>query len=249
MADSAEHTPASPDTVHLTFDQDWAPDEATLEVLEVLERHDLRGTFFVTHASPALDRLRASGRVELAWHPNFLPGSSHGDTPDAVLTTLRGWVPEAVGARAHCLVQGTPTLLAYRRFGLRYDAATLRDHVPGLAPFRSWTGLWDLPIWFEDDVHLERGRACRLDALPLHARGLKVMTFHPTLVALDAPSLAPYHALKQALAGRPLAQAPQSLLAAHRQADGVGALFRDVAAWMADHRDRAGGTLAELTGP
>lgn len=235
-------------SVHLTFDQDWATEAATLAVLAVLETHDLRGTFFVTHPCPALHALRASGRVELAWHPNFLPGSSHGATPEAVLSTLAQWVPEAVGARAHCLVQGTPTLMAYRRAGLRYDAATLRDGVADLAPFRSWTGLWDLPIWFEDDVHLERGLPCHLQALSLDAPGLKIMTFHPMLVALDAPSLAPYHALKAGLAGQPLSQAPEALVAQHRGVGGVGSLFHAVAEWMARHREVAGGTLAELVG-
>ncbi len=211
----------------------------------MLEAYDLRGTFFVTHQSPALDRLRASGRVELAWHPNFLPGSSQGASPDAVLATMAQWVPEAVGARAHCLVQGTPTLLAYRRCGLRYDAATLRDHVPGLAPFLSWTGLWDLPIWFEDDVHLERGRPCRLDALPLENPGLKVLTFHPTLVALDAPNLEHYAALKRALTG-PLSEATPEHFAAHKGVRGLGTLFRDVCAWLSTRRDVAGGTLGEL---
>ena len=62
----------------LSFDQDWAPPWASLAILDRLERAGLEATFFVTHDGPAVARLRASELVELAWHPNFLPGSSHG---------------------------------------------------------------------------------------------------------------------------------------------------------------------------
>ncbi len=234
--------------VYLTFDQDWAPDFATDLVRDVLTQHGLGGTFFATHKSPALDRLRSTPSVELAWHPNFLPNSSHGRSATEVLDTMAAIVPEAVGARAHCLVQGTPTLLAYRERGLRYDAASLRDGVAGLAPFQTWTGLLDVPIWFEDDVHLERGRACTVDALRLDRPGLRVMTFHPVLVALDARSLAPYQRLKAALAtrGTPLTEASAEDFAPFVDGDGVGTLLSQVAAWLSAHPEQAGRNLRDL---
>ena len=41
--------------------------------------HDVRATFFVTHESPALQRLKDRPDLfELGIHPNFLPGSTHG---------------------------------------------------------------------------------------------------------------------------------------------------------------------------
>ena len=140
--------------IHLTFDQDWAPAWATESLHDALAAAGQRGTLFVTQGCPSLGTLRAAGCMELGWHPNFLPGSSHGATVAEVLDTMQGLVPEAVGARAHGLMRGTSILLAYRERGLRYDAADIHDGVPGLAPFESWTGMTRLPIWFEDDVHL-----------------------------------------------------------------------------------------------
>ena len=240
-------------TVHLTFDLDWAPPWATAYLCDLLVTHGLRGTFFVTHDCPALPRLRASGCAELGWHPNFLPGSSHGATVEAVLDTMSRLVPEAVGARAHTLMRGTPLLLAYRERGLRYDAADIHDGVAGLEPFVSWTGLTRLPIWFEDDVQLQRGLPMQLDSLDVDRPGLKIANFHPVLVALNAADLEGYGALKAALRadGTPLTEATEADFApfVERQRPGARDLLTSLTRHLSDHRAGAGGFLRDLLPP
>ena len=93
--------------IYLSFDQDWAPDWATRDLVELLVTSGMKGTFFATHPCPTLRLMRDRGVLEIGWHPNFLPGSSHGNTVEEVIATLKGWVPEASGVRAHCLIQGT----------------------------------------------------------------------------------------------------------------------------------------------
>lgn len=234
--------------IHLTFDQDWAPAWATRWLLSQLDAAGLSGTFFVTHDCPSLADLRASGRVELAWHPNFLPGSSHGGTVESVLDTLSAWVPEARGARAHCLVRGTPYLQAYHRRGLLYDAADLRDGEPDLRAFVSWTGMVRLPIWFEDDVHIARRLPCSLEAIDVGGSGLHVMSFHPVLLALNARTPDAYAGLKAALQARGVAltDAQPGDFAPHRQEGGVASLLAAVLDWMVAHPHRAGGPLITL---
>lgn len=232
--------------IFLTFDQDWAPAWATVDVCDLLTRAGLRGTLFVTHGGAELDVLREAG-WELGWHPNFLPGSSHGAGIEEVLTTLEGWVPEARGARAHTLIRGTPYLEAYRRRGLLYDAADLRDGEPGLAPFRSWTGMWRLPIFFEDDVRMERALPLSVNALRLDRPGLQVCTFHPVLLALNACDLEGYRALKAELSalGKPLTQATRADIASHRQAE-VPGLWDLLTELVSSQANRCGGTLSQL---
>ena len=236
--------------LYLSFDQDWAPEWATRALTDALAEAGLQGTLFVTHDCPSLASLRASGHIELGWHPNFLPGSSHGDTVEQVLDTMARWVPEAVGARAHTLMRGTPLLMAYRERGLRYDAADIFDGRPGLEAFESWTGVLRLPIWFEDDVHLERGLRCDVDRLALDAPGLKICTFHPVLVALNASDLAPYRDLKRDLAQRGvgLTDATQADFARHRQRHepGVADLFNALVTWLKAHPASQGGPLKSL---
>lgn len=235
--------------IYLSFDQDWAPPWATRWLTDTLRDAGLQGTLFVTHPCESLEVLRREGHVELGWHPNFLPGSSHGSTTEEVLDTMARWVPEAVGARAHTLMRGTPLLMAYRARGLRYDAADIFDGRAELSPFESWTGMTRLPIWFEDDVHLERGLECTLEALPLAQQGMKVCTFHPVLVALNAADLDGYQALKHDLARRniPLTGATREDFAPHRQDErpGVGDLFEALVTWLKAHPERCGGQLKD----
>ena len=236
--------------LYLSFDQDWAPEWATRDLTDALSAAGLAGTLFVTHDCPSLSALRASGHIELGWHPNFLPGSSHGDTVDEVLETMARWVPEAVGARAHTLMRGTPLLTAYRSRGLRYDAADIFDGRAGLEAFESWTGMLRLPIWFEDDVHLERGLPCELSGLDLQSPGLQICTFHPVLVALNASNLSTYRALKSDLASRGvgLTDATREDFARHRQDEepGIEDLFRALIHWLKDRPERQGGQLKSL---
>ena len=236
--------------IHLTFDQDWAPSWATERLAETIERAGLRATLFVTHDCASLPALRAGGAFELGWHPNFLPGSSHGDSVEAVLDYLAAIVPEARGARAHTLMRGTPILEAYKRRGLRYDAADLHDGVSGLEVFRSWTGVSRIPIWFEDDVHLQRGLSCDLSALTLQSGGLKVCTFHPVLVALNCADLMAYNQLKTDLNERGVAlteATPEDFEPfVERRRTGVGDLFEALVSWLEDHPERAGAGLETL---
>lgn len=236
--------------IYLSFDQDWAPEWATLEMTDALKGAGLEGTLFVTHACPSLSSLRESGHIELGWHPNFLEGSSHGASIEEVLSTMERWVPEARGARAHTLMRGTPILQAYKARGIRYDAADIFDGRLGLEPFQSWTGVWRFPIWFEDDVHLERGLTCELSTLALEGKGMKVCTFHPVLLALNASSLESYRALKSDLSARGigLSDASRQDFDAHVERDkkGLRDLFHALIGWLKEHPEEQGGRLDSL---
>jgi hypothetical protein len=238
--------------IHLSFDQDWAPDWAVEAIHQRLQNAALGATFFATHASPVLDVLRQGELLELGGHPNFLPGSSHGDSVDDVLAYIQALVPEATGVRAHCLIQGTPQLEAYAAKGIQYDASNLRDGEAGLAPFVNWAGVVEIPIWFEDDVHLRRGSACTLDTLDLDSKGLKVFNFHPVLIALNATRLQDYEALKGNLSreGIRLTDATPEDFDPHTQTieAGVGDLFDAVVSFLEEHPHRCGGPLRRLVG-
>jgi hypothetical protein len=211
--------------IAFTFDQDWAPDWAVDDLLAALDSARLCGTLFVTHDSPVLDRLRQRpDRIELAIHPNYLPGSSQGSTTDDILDTLYRWVPEAKGVRAHCLIRSTPLLLAYGNRGFVYEASDLMDGQAGLVPMRMWNGVVRIPIYFEDDVHLMRGRDCADLNGQGGGHGLRVFSFHPVLLALNCATLASYQSLKQSLGARgiPLTSATREHFAEFEQRESPG---------------------------
>src|SRR5437870_1859007 len=149
----------------LTFDVDWAPDFAIDFVAEQLVQHQIRATWFVTHDSPAIERLRRHPELfELGIHPNFLPGSTHGATTHEVLRHCMTMVPEAVSLRTHCLFQSTPLLCDVLTLTpIRVDASLYLPHARALSPNEyQWRGetLLRVPHFWEDDFEMERTVPC-----------------------------------------------------------------------------------------
>jgi hypothetical protein len=236
--------------IHLTLDQDWAPDWATEAALDRIAAAGVEATLFITHASPGLPRWRTRPGLELGVHPNFLPGSTHGATLDAVLDHVAGLVPDARGVRAHGLVRGTHLLEAYGRRGYAYDASDLIDGTDGLVVLPRWSGVARVPIFFEDDVHLHYGRPAAWEAVPAGTHGVRVFSFHPVLLALNAQDLVGYRSLKSELMRQELSlheASPQAFDPfRHAGPEGLEAVLAGLLAHLTAHPGERGGTLASL---
>jgi len=188
----------------VTLDIDWAPDFVIDFVAERLVACPVRATWFVTHASPAVERLRQhSDLFELGIHPNFLPGSTHGDTPEAVLRHCLGLVPNnATSVRTHGLVQSSPLLAQIMaQTPITTDVSLFLPHMPHLRPVEYRVNgrmLWRIPYFWEDDFEMERTTPCwHLAPLLTAGGGLKVFDFHPIHVYLNSAETRPYWTLKQ----------------------------------------------------
>jgi hypothetical protein len=224
-----------PRALCLTLDVDWEPDFAIDAVAARLAARGVRATFFATHDSPALARLRARpDRFELGVHPNFLPGSTHGATPEAVLAHCMALVPEARAVRAHCLVQSTPLLdLILAATPLRVEASLF---LPGAAPARPFAhrraedALVRVPYTWEDTFALAGRHALAppLDDAPL------VLAFHPIHIALNSTNMARYGALKRQVPALQDATAAQ-LAPFVAEGHGVGAVFDEALGVIAQH--------------
>jgi hypothetical protein len=94
----------------------------------------------------------------------------------------------------------------YLRRGVRYLAHDLCFLQAGQAPRTHWSGLVDVPGFWEDDVHaLVFDGEFDVAQLPLHRRGLKVFDFHPIHLALNTDRLQRYEDARADIeAGRPL---------------------------------------------
>jgi Polysaccharide deacetylase len=187
----------------VTLDLDWAPDDAIDTVAQLLDEAGVPATWFVTHASSAVARLRAHEGFELGLHPNFLPGSTHGDTVADVLQHCLELVPDATSMRTHALVQSTPILTeVLARTPIRVDASLFLPRAVHVEPIAyRWHGetLVRVPYVWEDDVELENGTlGDGLDAL-IHAPGLKVFDFHPAHVFLNSTTMERYRQLSRGL--------------------------------------------------
>lgn len=253
-------TAASEPQVAITLDVDWAPDFAIDLAAAALVQANVRATWFITHDSPAVRRLRDHPALfELGWHPNFFPGSTHGVTEQEVLAHCQQLVPEARVVRTHGLLQSTRLLDLMRgTTGIRADASLLLRGHAHLAvhalPLPSG-GLLRVPFWWEDDIEMHTARplwtlgASFADGLP----GLRVLNFHPIHIALDSTSVAAYERLKRRVGSLQLASADDVVAvqeappARHQEPAGTARAFSEAIAWLAA---RGGGhTISQLTAP
>jgi hypothetical protein len=212
----------------LTLDVDWAPDHAIDAVAGELIGASVKATWFVTHASPAIDRLRERPDLfELGIHPNFAAGSSHGDTPEAVLDHCMAIVPEARAMRTHDLVQSTSLLrLVLERTPVRVDASLFLPGADLAAPIRYPLApgpLVRVPYLWEDDAEMLRPEpAWDTWEVAAGTRGLAVFDFHPIHVVLNSADTRAYETLKQ----RGLDDATAADVAAvRRHGPGAGTAF------------------------
>lgn len=177
-------------TAILTFDTDWAPDFVIDAVAEMQRSYGVPATWFVTHESPAIDRLREEPELfELGIHPNFLPNSSHGTSVEEVLQHVMSIVPEAVSMRTHGVYQSGALLSEVARSTpVKIDSTTFLPLMPDLAPVIQHTPHGTLIrapfIWSDDYEELRPPPRWTTEILrKLH--GLKVLLFHPMRVYLN----------------------------------------------------------------
>lgn len=187
----------------ITLDLDWAPDFVIDFVAEHLITRRVRATWFVTHSSPAVDRLRLHPDLfELGIHPNFMAHSTHGNEPEAVLDHCMHLVPQATSMRTHGLMQSFRLLaLVLEKTRIRTDLSLFLPHMPSLQPIEFWWDrklLWRIPYFWEDDLEMERPTpAWLLAAMPSRSSGLRALNFHPIHIYLNSATMENYRRLRQ----------------------------------------------------
>lgn len=172
-------------------------------VAELLVGAGAEATWLVTHASPAIERLRARPDLfELGIHPNFAAGSTHGSTPAEVLEHCLAIVPEARCMRTHGLLQSS-ALLAVTR-----NATPIRVDLSLYLPRTRFAELLHYPVaggetmlriphvWEDDAEMLMPEPLWSTAALAAETSGPAVFCFHPVHVYLNAADGEPYERLK-----------------------------------------------------
>jgi hypothetical protein len=179
----------------LTSDQDWAPEWAVRDLLDWARGHAVPLHVFQTNPSPGLDEAAADGLATRGWHPNFGPGSTHGDKPTEVVARLEAMLPGVRSARTHGFHESFHAMQALHDAGIRYVSQFPSAFSGHLVPSVHATGLIQLPVWFEDDVWMRRfPNDCGLDRLlpSLRSPGLKIMNVHAIHLSANAPSMTWY---------------------------------------------------------
>lgn len=175
--------------IFITVDIDWCHDDVLLDTINILESKDVAATWFVTHKSPLLERLRDNHKFELGIHPNFnylLDGNtSNGRNPQEIVDRLLDIVPEAKSVRSHSMTQSSRILDLFYERGLTHDCNHFIPTEAGicLKPWIHWNGMVKVPYFWEDDVAcINNNIKFKLSILQ---NSLCVFDFHPIHVFLN----------------------------------------------------------------
>jgi hypothetical protein len=223
---------ASINDLILTLDIDWAPDFVIDQVAQILIEKEVKATWFVTHQSKAIERLRENNELfELGIHPNMLFGSTHGKTEDEVLTHIKNIVPDAISMRTHGLYQTTNWLVkAAKDYGVLIDVSLFLPRAANLHPHQiKWncSSLWRIPYFWEDDSEMfEDVPIWSISDERLNVSGLKLFNFHPVHIALNTGRFEKYENLKLM---RPLSSWDEEFIEEHtNKGRGFKSLFLEL---------------------
>jgi hypothetical protein len=192
------------DTCFITLDIDWCHDDVLADSINLLEEADVSATWFVTHETKNLNRLRTNHKFELGIHPNFnflLNGeASKSKNSKNVLEEICKIVPEAKSVRSHSLTQNSYLLDLFAEQKITHD---VNDFIPfhadiEVSPWVLWNGMYRVPFNWEDDFQIMYSKININQKSPneiaadLNFKGLKIFNFHPIHVYLNTESLERY---------------------------------------------------------
>ena len=175
-----------------TSDIDWASEDVIEDYFGRLPLDLLKLTVFVTHHSEVIAREYEHGRLRRGIHPNFLPGSSHGDSFREVIETCLSFAPEAICTRSHRAFDVTDTAhMLYNEFHLKCCSNVFTTLAPHIRPFWIESKLLQVPIFFEDGSFLYNDLGLSIEPYRKYftAPGLKVISFHPMNMAFNTPCI------------------------------------------------------------
>lgn len=141
--------------VFLTFDIDWAHDLIIKDTVQIVESFGLRATWFFTHPSAWIQRLR-SNRHEIGIHPNFNPLleiKSASSSLSSIVKDCFDWSGIVTSTRSHSLEFRTPIANELFKNGLRFSSNYFIPASANVAmrPFKTFTHLTECPYTWADE--------------------------------------------------------------------------------------------------
>jgi hypothetical protein len=182
----------------LTFDTDWMTEPALRRFLDEFPIPG-RATFF---CHQPFDCLAASGH-ELCPHPFITDLNSWRSELEQLTERVN---PKARGVRAHSCVFSHVMAVGLHDMGMEYVSQASQLYQDGIAPFRHPWGIWELPIYYMDNMDFWTpgnwpGRnhqpfAADWIRRAVHGTSLYVLDFHPVHIALNTRSPQDYTQVK-----------------------------------------------------
>ncbi len=192
--------------IFITFDLDWAHDEVISDTINLIAESGVSSTWFITHESPVLDKLRKLKDTELGIHPNFYSTSQGIQNEEERIDELLGIVPEAKSVRSHCLFHSERLVDIFYKKGLTHISNSFIPHSSGMKsqPFSIWDSMIMVPHCWQDNVSFKMNLPFPQKSDLLES--FHVFNFHPIHIFLNTENISRYEL------SRPYHQTPERLI-------------------------------------
>ena len=185
----------------LTFDVDWASEDAIKYTYGIIDRYSFKTTFFLTHKSTFIENLIKNNYIDAGIHPNFLAGSSQGKNMKDILEYCLKLHPDAISFRCHKYFENNDiTELLYNE-GFKYDS-NLCTNLELVDPFIHRSGLIRFPIYFEDGAYLLHNNNLKFKDVKdnlFNRNGLYIVNIHPMHLAINTPDFSYMRKIKNSV--------------------------------------------------
>jgi hypothetical protein len=175
-----------------TSDVDWSSEDVMKAYFHKVNTYDINPTLFVTHESQVVADNYLHDKINRGIHPNFLPGSSHGNFFEEVIENCKDYAPEAKCFRSHRAFDVTDTNhLLKNNYGFNYCSNYITILQSGIRPVLHESGLINFPVFFEDGTHLYNNLNLNFKHYikSFISPGIKIISFHPMNFILNSPTL------------------------------------------------------------
>jgi len=185
----------------ITIDMDWAPKEVLEDCLDLLNKYNIKATFFCT-GSLNIDKIKFKNH-ELAIHPNYKNNDIK--TVEKSIKELMQIYPKTKGIRSHNLFNSSLFYPIYEKFGLEYESNYSMYLQENIQPFLMINNILQLPIYFYDQAfwlmpgipRFKKEDLFLSSELSLKEPRLKIFLFHPILIFINARSSEFYEKAKK----------------------------------------------------
>lgn len=185
-----------------TSDIDWASEDVLEDFFLKMPIDILKLTTFVTHKSECIEKQFKAGNITRGIHPNFMAGSSQGNSFREIIETCVSFAPEAICTRSHRAFAVTDTEhLLHNEFHFKCSSNTITTLAPQIRPYWLESQLLQVPVFLEEGSFLYNQLGLSIMPFLKHftTPGLKVISFHPINMAFNTPYIAWMRQIKDSL--------------------------------------------------
>ncbi len=184
----------------ITSDTDFVSDGILSYAYSTLT--DTPCTFFVTGNSDFVATTMSQNKLwEVEPHPNFIDGSTHGNSIGRVFDTVNSFKVNGAGFRCHRYFFSNDVAERFADIGYKYSSNVCTD-LQCVPPFKTRYGLMEFPIFFEDGGFLKYHGTPNFERVldrMNNPDGIYVFNFHPIHIALNSCDFTTSRALKDTL--------------------------------------------------